>query len=127
MESLSIDSLLGQVEVANVFRPYSRLCRESDSLTFYFKPDRDYSKRLNDHVTLFLSIDGDELVGCRIKGVSGIVEDLPNFIDIKFKHGKTELKILFLAYLGNLDDIGRRALKDLARASDNLVLEETGA
>jgi len=124
MESLNIDSFLSQVQIAPTFRPYSRFNREADALTFYFKGDRDYSQRLNDHVTLFLSIETNELVGCRVKGVSGILEDLPNYL--KVEHEKTKLSILFFAFRGSADDDGRKALNDLARASDDLMLDEAG-
>lgn len=69
---------IGSVE----FRPYLAISHEADTLTAYFKPDADYSKRLTDHVTLYRSLDSHEIVGCRIKGISGILEDLPNFLHI---------------------------------------------
>ena len=34
------------------FQPYVEMSPEADALTFYFKPDADYSQRLTDHVTL---------------------------------------------------------------------------
>jgi hypothetical protein len=51
------------------FQPYVEMSLEADALTFYFKPNADYSQRLTDHVTLYRSLESNELVGCRIKGI----------------------------------------------------------
>ena len=59
------------------FRPYLVLSRETDGLTVYFKFDADYSQRLTEHVTLYRSTGSDEIIGCRIRGISRILEDLP--------------------------------------------------
>ena len=67
------------------FVPYTILSKQADALTVYFEGDPDYSKRLNDHVTLFLSLATNEIVGCRIKGISGIIADLPNYIRVHHK------------------------------------------
>lgn len=69
-----IKALLESEPVANKFSPYRELNLEADALTVYFKPDPDYSKRLNDHITLYLSIETNQIVGCRIKGIAGILE-----------------------------------------------------
>ena len=54
---------------AEQFEPYCRLSKEADALTVYFKGDADYSKPLNDQITLYLSLETDEIVGCRIEGI----------------------------------------------------------
>jgi hypothetical protein len=52
--------------------PYCHLSKEADALTVYFKGDADYSKRLSEHITVCLSLETNEIVGCRIEGLSGI-------------------------------------------------------
>ena len=109
---------------AETFTPYCYFSKEADALTFYFADAPDYSKRLTDHVTLFLSIDSDEVVGCRVKGVSGIIEDLPNFIQVA--HERVELSIVFLSLRGTMmDDEARSVLNCLGRKASewNLTLE----
>ncbi len=54
------------------FQPYTYLSKEADALTIYFKGDPDYSKVLTDQIMLFLSVETNEIVGCRIDGVSKI-------------------------------------------------------
>ncbi|MFO7906507.1 MAG: hypothetical protein R6U98_27870 [Pirellulaceae bacterium] len=95
------------------FTPYHKLDRAADALTVYFKDDPDYSKRLTDHVTLYLSIETDKVVGCRIKGISGILENLPNFVHVN--HGQTELALVFLPFFGEASDEARRAIGELGK------------
>jgi hypothetical protein len=108
---------------ANKFVPYCLLSKEADALIVYFEGDADYSHRLTDHITLYLSLETNEIVGCRIKGISGILQDLPNFIRVN--HGDVELSIIFLAFRGGADDKVRETINDLAREATerNLVLE----
>lgn len=70
----NIKDLLANQIGNNPFEPYVSISREADALTAYFKPDADYSQRLTDHVTLYRSIDTNEVIGCRIKGIRGILE-----------------------------------------------------
>jgi len=109
-----IEKLLAE-SLATEFTPYVELNKEADALTAYFKPAADYSRRLTDHVTLYLSIDSDELVGCRIKGVSGILANLPNYLDVD--HDDIQLSVMFLPYLSSADDEQRKMLNELARTS----------
>ena len=108
---------------AETFSPYCHISKEADTLTVYFKEDGDYSKRLSDHVTLYLSLEDNEIVGCRIKGISGILEDLPNYIRVS--HGKIELGLVFLAFRGGADDDISKAMNDLAcvASEGNMILE----
>ncbi len=121
-----VRKILEENQPVGDFQPYSFVSKKADTLTFYFKSDADYSKRLTDHVTLFLSIDTNELVGCRIKGISGILEDLPNYVEIS--HGPVALSIVFLPFRGTAqDDETRKIFNELARAASDrhLTLEES--
>jgi hypothetical protein len=111
--------------VADRFTPYHEISEASDALTVYFKPDADYSKRLTDHVTLFLSLESGEIVGCRIKGIGDILADLPNFIHAK--DSGVELSAIFWSFRGgaNQEDV-RKAFNDLARAAGRMKLETAG-
>lgn len=111
----SVEELKALTETASgAFQPYHLLSKEADALTVYLKPDADYSKRLSDHVTLLLSLDDSQIVGCRIKGISGILKDLPNFIQVT--HEGFQLSMVFLPFLGCIrDEQGRRDFNELAR------------
>ena len=97
-----IDFVTRQVP-AGGFSPYCYYGTEEDALMFYFRNEADYAKRLNSRVTVYLSLDGNELLGCQIKGVRRVLEDIGNF-DVTIEHGKVKLKLVFLAFLGTIDD-----------------------
>lgn len=102
------------------FQPYVVISHEADALTFYFRPDADYSERLTDHVTLYRSLESQELVGCRIKGITGILEDLPNFLHVD--HQGAKLSMVFWSFRGGLDDEARDMFKQLADAAGDMLL-----
>ena len=100
----------------NQFVPYCFISREADALTVYFEADPDYSERLNEHITLFRSLETNELVGCRIKGISGILEDLPNYL--KVNHDGINLSAVFLPFRGSItDEKSRAVLNGLAKTA----------
>ncbi len=113
--SKRLETFLAATTIADKFQPYHELNLETDTLTFYFRGDADYSKRLSDHVTLYLSVDKDELVGCRIKGISGILEDLPNYIDVTGDDGELQLSLVFLPFRGEVKQSEQRVLANLAK------------
>lgn len=103
------------------FRPYVTISPEADALTAYFKPDADYSQRLADHVTLYRSIDSNEIVGCRIKGINGILEDLPNFLRVA--HQGATLSMVFWSFRGSIDDAARETFRELAAVGGDMALQ----
>ena len=107
------------------FQPYSVISREADALTAYFKCDADYSQRLTDHVTLYRSLDTNEIVGCRIKGISGILEDLPNFLRVD--HEGATLSAVFWSFRGGVDESLRDTFKQLAEAAGDMPLQTATA
>jgi hypothetical protein len=123
MASSKLSEFLAENPPAEQFTPYSLLNENSDALTVFLKPDAEYSKRLNDHVTLLLSLDDDSIVGCRIKGIQNILDDLPNYV--KINHSGVEVSILFLPFLGSADPAARTSLNTLARETSekNLRLQ----
>jgi hypothetical protein len=123
---LNIKDFLRDNPPAKQFVPYVHLSRESDSLTAYFEGDADYSERLSDHVTVYRSLETNEVIGCRIKGISDLIDDLPNYIHVN--HGGAELSVVFLAFRGGQSDgKARQAMNDLARAAQekNMVLQSS--
>ncbi len=108
-----VSELLKGVE--GEFQPYSYFCEDSDALTVYFRGDPDYSKRLTDHITLYLSLEDDSIVGCRVKGISGILEDLPNFLQVN--HAPYELSLVFLPFIGEATPDVRQSIGGLAKSA----------
>lgn len=117
-----IKEFLKENPPASKFVPYCYISKDADTLTVYFEGDADYSERLNDHITIYRSVETNEVVGCRIKGISGILEDLPNYIRIK--KDDIDLAVLFLAFRGGAEGAVRDTVNDLAKvaAERNLSL-----
>ena len=121
MDATNIAELFKELPSIGKFRPYAEHTPASDAVNFYFKGDPDYSERLTEHVTLFRSIESGSLVGCRIKGVAGILENLPNSISID--HDNIKVSLLVWSFVGSADENERRTLKELAEAAADLKLE----
>lgn len=80
------------------FVPCAYYGPEEDALMFYFRKAPDYSRRINSRVTVYLSMDDDELVGCQVKGVGRVLRELGEF-DVTIRHGKVKLQIVLLALM----------------------------
>ena len=115
-----LESLLATIE-DKPFKPYVEFSPQADAMTCYFHPDADYSKRLNNHVTLFVSIETERLVGCRIKGIKGLIERLPNYIEVN--HEGYELKCIFWSFMGGENPENQNTLDRLSEESRGLRLQ----
>jgi hypothetical protein len=109
------------------FKPRPFYGTEEDSLTFHFANDESYAKRVDELLTLFLSLKTDELVGCQVKGVRMKLKRLGDF-GISIKHGKVRLALVFhlLAFLAEKPAMRQRYL-ELSERSKNVNLELDGA
>ena len=83
------------------FQPYAYYGKEEDALKVYFSDEQDYAKRLNSRVTVYLSLETDEIVGVQIKNVRQVLEDIGSY-DIAIQHGKLKVQLLFLAMRGEI-------------------------
>lgn len=100
------------------FQPYVDYSPEADALNVYFRSDPDFSERLSEHVTLFRSIKDRSLVGCRVKGISGIIAAAHNWL--KVEHDGIKLSLIFFSFRGGVDDEQEHAALDelVERAGD---------
>lgn len=79
-------------------KPY--YSQHGDALIFYFKDDQSYAERVDALLTVYRSMETNEMVGCEIKGVQSILEKLGNF-GINLTSPTVDLKLLFFGYLGH--------------------------
>lgn len=98
------------------FSPFSSYDAEEDTLTFYFRNDPDYSKRVDDILTVHLALDSNDLVGCEIKGVRRILEDIGSF-RLMVGDRRVKLVFVFLALVGAGDDRTRDLYRKLGEAA----------
>jgi len=83
------------------FAPCAYFGQEEDALMFYFRNDPDYAKRVNSRVTIYLSEENNELVGCQIKGVGRVLRELGQF-DVTIRHGRVKLSLVLLAFMDGM-------------------------
>jgi hypothetical protein len=114
------------------FTPCAYYGAEEDALMFYFRNVPDYAKRINSRVTIYLSMDDGEMVGCQIKGVGRVLRELGE-LDVTIKHGKVKLKIVLLACMecmldrADTRDIYREVYKRATEADVDLEMPELAA
>ena len=58
------------------FSPRPYYDAESDALFFFARDVQSYAKRLNSTLTLYLSVEDDTLVGCKVKSVQHILKHM---------------------------------------------------
>jgi hypothetical protein len=77
------------------FRPSFHYCAEADALTFYFRPDEFYASRVDDVLTVYLAMEGDELVGCQVKGIRHALEKC-DAVGLEIEDDNVDLSFVFL-------------------------------
>jgi hypothetical protein len=109
------------------FEPRPYYGHDEDCLTFYFDNAESYARRVDELLTLFLSLKNNELVGCQVKGVRKNLKRLGQF-GISIKHGKIRLDLVFhlLAFLAEKPAQRKRYL-ELSERSKDVDLELNGA
>jgi hypothetical protein len=100
-QSKDLIDLVNTYKAAAEFQPCAYYGPEEDALMFYFRSDPDYAKRINSRVTVYLSMDDHELVGCQIKGVRRVLEELDE-LGLTIKHGAIKLHIVLLAIMDQM-------------------------
>ncbi len=120
-----LDTLLETAKPSG-FEPRPYYGHEEDSLTFYFASSESYGKRVDQLLTVFLSLKTNALVGCQVKGVRKYLKRLGDF-GISIKHGKVRLDLFFhlLAFLADKPAQRKRYLELSERSGEfDLALDE---
>jgi hypothetical protein len=78
---------------------------DGDCLTLYFENVPSYRDRVDELLTLYLSLETDDLVGFQIESIGRIMKRLRN-LRILIKDKDVELRVLFLACRALAEDPG---------------------
>ena len=79
------------------FESVPRYFRDGDFVAFFSKDDVYYAQKLDQHVTVYISEQTGEMIGCKIKGVTRLINQLGDFSVEVTDHGrKVMLGLLFL-------------------------------
>jgi hypothetical protein len=80
------------------FTPHPFYSREGDFLTYYFTDDDSYAHRVDDTLTVYLSMLENEFVGFKLKGIRNLLDTLGEFaLRVTDKDGNIMLGLLFWA------------------------------
>ncbi len=109
------------------FEPRPIYSRDGDFLTYFFKDVDFHGRRVDDLLTLYFSEEGEELVGCKIKGVRRILSTLGEFGAVGLaveQHEQTlTLGLLFLGGLAVGDPEHREEYEEMGRRTKNVPLD----
>jgi len=105
------------------FEPRPYYGHDEDCLTFYFHNAESYGRRVDELLTLFLSLETNDLVGCQVKGIRKNLKRLGDF-GIAIKHGKVRLGLFFhlLAFLAEKPE-QKESYLDLSRRTKDLDVQ----
>ena len=92
-----------QTHTCQGFYPVPHYSALGDFLTYFFRDDRAYEQRVDELLTIYLSMETDELVGCKIKGVRHILRTAGDF-DVTLDGAGVRLGFFFF--------VGAAAAKD---------------
>ncbi len=118
--------VLSQSIVNQPFTPFARYDSDGDSIEFIAKPDAYYGRRVDGLLTVYYSLNDDEIVGGLIKGVSIVLKKISqNFPGFKVSvvDGKIKLEYLFLSNLWASNPDQPIIIREYKRLAD--MAEET--
>ncbi|HEX4124054.1 MAG TPA: hypothetical protein VHY37_04945 [Tepidisphaeraceae bacterium] len=88
--------------------------RDGDCIHYHWRSDEFYGDRIDDKLTLYRSVETNDVVGCQIKGISALLKKFGDF-GIAVSDGVTPLATFFsyshlTAQSGRYDPDKRRQL-----------------
>jgi hypothetical protein len=87
------------------FSPHPYYSSEGDFLTYYFTDDDSYAQRVDDTLTVYLSMLENEFVGFKLKGIRNLLDTLGEFaFRVTDKDGNIMLGLLFWAGMQHTDN-----------------------
>jgi hypothetical protein len=107
------------------FHPHPFYSKEGDFLTYYFRGDEAYADRVDDILTVYRSMESNELVGFKIKGVRHLMETLSDFYrEYRDDDGEVMLSLLVMAGMGMSSDVEAKPhYKQIGRQTQTIPLK----
>lgn len=115
-ETIDLLAAVRHHHTPGVFTPYAYYGAEEDALTVFVSDKPHYARRLGERVTVFFALEGDDLVGCEVKSVRHVLEDIGTH-HLAIAHGTMRLELLFRMLYGRFenDDKAREVYRQLDR------------
>jgi hypothetical protein len=95
-----------------------------DFVTYYFRDARAYEQRVDELLTVYLTMDSNELVGCKIKGVRHILQTAGDF-GVALDAGKG-VRLGFFFFIGAAaakDAKQKERYEELGRVAKDAVVD----
>ena len=106
---------------ATRFEPRPFYSPDGDFLTFYFRDEDHYAERVDELLTVYRSMENHELIGCKIKGVSRILDTLGRF-GVEVEDGEMRMSFLFLSGALNPDGDRRRWYEEIGSRTKEILI-----
>lgn len=81
------------------FQSTPQYFRDGDFLTVFFSDDIAHSQRIDDTLTIYVSDRTKEMVGCKIKGIRQLVENVRSLIEVE--HDGISMELILLSAVGS--------------------------
>jgi|GEM_PF-2550664 len=82
-------------QVVEQFKPTLQYSEDGDFITYFFRDVECFGERVDKLLTVYMSLDGKDLVGCKVKGVARILGELGSF-GVHLNDANAKLSLLFL-------------------------------
>ncbi len=92
---------------------------DGDFLSIHLRDEDAYSERVDELLTVYLSVENDSLVGCKIKGVRRLLKTLGDF-GVGVRDEDVGLNLLFLAGAAISSPRKRARYREMGRRAGNL-------
>ena len=103
------------------FEPHPYYSSDGDFLTFFFRDADHFAECVDELLTVYLSMDTNELVGYKIKGVHRILDTLGRF-GVKVSDGDIQLSFLFLSGAFSREDERRKRYEEIGALAQGIRL-----
>ncbi len=107
------------------FHPIPFYSELGDFVTYYARDERCFERRVDDLLTVYLSMATKELVGCKIKGVKHLLQTAGNFL-VSIGSGQVKLAFFFaIVEKVASDPIQKRYYQELTSIAKDAELQLT--
>ncbi len=105
------------------FRPVPHYHPGGDFVSFFFKPDRPFGKKVDNFLTIYLSMESGDLVGCKIEGVERIVRAAEDYGLLSPGSAVRLGLLLFVGAMLATDEQQRARYEEVRRVARDAVLD----
>ncbi len=107
---------------AGPFKAETYYSSDGDFMTFFLRDDQCYAERVDELLTVYRADANDDLVGCKVKGVSLLMQRLQKFGVRVTPEGGAPLSILFLSAASDRPPEQQKYYEEMGRFTSDVPL-----